>query len=340
MIIDIHSHVTAPLELGNFQAGLFASRAAHGRRGGLKISDERVEDALHAPTFRGPSHLQRLKDVGTDVQLISPRPFTLAHYAEPHSINESYVVANNDLIAQQVRLHPDVFRGVCALPQAPGVSPSNCVEELERCVKELGFVGCLINPDPGERGTDETPAMGEEFWYPLYEKMVELDVPGLIHTASCQSKRLSYSLHFINEESIAICSLLATPVLDDFPTLKIIVSHGGGAIPYQMGRFMASHYNAGGARWEDKVRRLYYDTCLYTKDALELLFKVMSTDRCMFGTENPGTGSAKDPDTGKWLDDTRPVIESIDWLTEADKRKIFEENARQVHPRLATPVAA
>lgn len=339
MIIDCHSHITAPPELGSFHQGLFAARGAHGRRPRFTVSDERVEGALNAPTFRGPSHLQRLKDVGTDLQLISPRPFTLAHYAQPHSINESYVMACNDLIAQQCKLHPEVFRGVCALPQEPGASPSSCLEELERCVNELGFVGCLINPDPGERGTDETPAMGSEFWYPLYEKMVELDVPGLIHTASCQSTRLTYSLHFINEESIAICSLLGSRVFEDFPTLKIVVSHGGGAIPYQMGRFMASHYNSGGPRWENLVKQLYYDTCLYTKDGLELLFKVMGSDRCMFGTENPGTGSAKHPDTGRWLDDTRPVIESIDWLTEQDKRNIFEENARRVHSRLAVAAA-
>jgi 4-oxalmesaconate hydratase len=330
MIIDSHGHVTAPHQLGAFQAGLMAARAAEGRRG-LELTDEVVEQALHEPVFRGPSHLQRLKDVGTDVQLISPRPFTMAHWVKPASVVRSYIRATNDIIAQQCRLHPDVFLGVCGLPQSPGGSLDASVEELARCVSELGFVGCVVNPDPGEMGGDDTPAMGDAYWYPLYEKLVELDVPVLVHSASCQNRRLPYSLHFINEESITVHSLANARVFEDFPTLKIEISHGGGAIPYQMGRFMASRYNRGGERWEDAVRKVYYDTCLYTKEALELLFRVVGTDRCLFGTENPGTGSARHPETGRWMDDLKQVIEGIEWLTEADRKRIFEDNARALY---------
>ena len=60
---------------------------------------------------------------------------------------------------------------------------------LEKCVKEQGFVGCLLNPDPGECSGVETPPLGDRFWYPLYEKLVELDVPGHIHSAGCRSER-------------------------------------------------------------------------------------------------------------------------------------------------------
>ena len=70
------------------------------------------------------------------------------------------------------------------LPQFRDTSPENCLEELERCVTELGFVGCLINPDPVEGDGAPPPGMGDEFWYPLYEKLVELDVPALVHSAS------------------------------------------------------------------------------------------------------------------------------------------------------------
>jgi predicted TIM-barrel fold metal-dependent hydrolase len=57
----------------------------------------------------------------------------------------------------------------------------------------------------------------------------------------------------------------------------------------------------------------------------------MGTDRCLFGTEKPGTGSSVDPATGRWLDDLKPVIESLPELTAEDKARIFEENARRLY---------
>jgi OH-DDVA meta-cleavage compound hydrolase len=78
------------------------------------------------------------------------------------------------------------------------------------------------------------------------------------------------------------------------------------------------------------MRHLYYDTVLYSKDALELLFKTVGVDRCLFGTERPGVGTVLDPRTGRWLDETRFTIESIDWLSATDKKMIFEDNAKKL----------
>jgi OH-DDVA meta-cleavage compound hydrolase len=341
MIIDSHGHVTAPAELYAYKAGLVSHRGAHGR-GTPGISDELLERALQAPVFGGKSHLEQLKEVGTDLQLISPRPYQQMHSEKPDRIVRWWIEENNTVIARQCKAHPDVFRGVCGLPQYAGMGVSHAVEELERCVRELGFVGCLLNPDPMEGEGPTPPALGDEYWYPLYEKLVELDVPALIHSAGCRSPRESYSLHFVNEESTAVIGLCSSRVFQDFPRLKIMVSHGGGAIPYQIGRFRAARWRQKGAEeFDTALRRLYFDTCLYSREALELLFKVVGTDRCLFGTERPGTGTAQDPGTGKWSDDLKPVIESIEWLSEADRRKIFEENARAVY-RLevgATPAA-
>ena len=322
-IIDAHAHTNAPNALGAYRAGLLASRGAHGR-GGLNLSDEQVEQAMMRP-------MKQIDAAGIDFQLISPRPYTVMQWAKPYKLVQWYTEETNNLIARQVKLHPEKVRGVCSLPQSPGVSPANCVEELERCVKDLGFVGCQINPDPGEMGGDETPGMGDEFWYPLYEKMVELDVPALIHSAACQLERNpTFYLHFINEESIAIMSLLESRTFEDFPNLKIVVSHGGGAIPYQIGRFI-SQWHGRPERFDHAVRKLYYDTCLYTKNSLELLFEVMGPDRCLFGTEVPGAGSHPHPDTGLEMDHLVDVIESIEFLSAEDKKNIFEDNARKLY---------
>jgi predicted TIM-barrel fold metal-dependent hydrolase len=333
MVIDIHGHISAPPELYAYQANLLASRGSQ-RKSHLKVDDERVEKTLK-------SHLKFLDEFGIDVQLISPRPYTLMHHEKPEKIVHWYVEACNDLIARQCKMYPKTFRGVAGLPQCVGTDVKNCFEELERCVKELGFVGCLINPDPGARGDDSTPAMGEEYWYPLYEKLVELDVPGLIHASTSLSSRLGYTLHFVNEESIAVLSIINSRVFQDFPKLKLIVPHGGGAIPYQMGRFMATRYPSRrnidrdafpeSEYFENVARKFYYDTCLYTQEALELLFKVMGPEHCLFGTEAPGAGSSVNPKTGKAMDDLKTSIEAIEWLGAKERRSIFEDNAKTIY---------
>jgi 4-oxalmesaconate hydratase len=328
MIIDAHGHITAPDSLYVYKAGLLSHRGAHGR-GSPNATDDDIIKALNSPNFGGSSHLQQLKEAGTDMQLISPRPYQMMHSESP-KIVQWYTEETNNLIAREVKMFPKIFRGVCGLPQSPGISPKNVVPYLERCVKEQGFVGCLLNPDPGECSGAETPALGDRFWYPLYEKLVELDIPAHIHSAGCRSERLSYSLHFINEESIAIVSLLNSTVLTDFPTLKILVSHGGGAIPYQVARFDANAIRRGVERFSERLKKLYFDTVLYSRDALELLFKTVGPDRCLFGTERPGVGTVKDPKTGKWLDETRHIIESFEWLSAAEKKMIFEDNAKKL----------
>ena len=106
----------------------------------------------------------------------------------------------------------------------------------------------------------------------------------------------------------------------DFPELNLIISHAGGAVPYQVGRFMASvARNPSGETYIDRMRTLWFDTCLYTKDAIELLFKTVGVDRCLFGSEKPGTGSVRNPANGRWFDDIKILIEEIDWLTDADR---------------------
>ena len=111
-------------------------------------------------------------------------------------------------------------------------------------------------------------------------------------------------------------------------------AHGGGAIPYQIGRFERS----GSRRIEEPgalreaMRKLYFDTCSTTPKALDLLFRIVGTDRCMFGTENPGTGTALDRDTGRQFDDIKPDIDDqIPWLTDEDRQMIYETTAREVY---------
>lgn len=328
MIIDSHAHVVLPSEMYRHLTELVSARANPILRPNYKGPDD---DIVHATTA---GLIKQMDEVGTDIQFLSPRPYMAQHSVKPAAVGAEWARTVNDLIHRQVRMFPDRLRGVAGLPQFRDSSPVNCLDELTRCVNELGFVGCLLNPDPVEGDGPPPPGLGDRFWYPLYERLVELDVPALIHSASCCHPRESYTLKFINEESIAIISLLNSTVFEDFPTLKIVVAHGGGAIPYQMGRFRAWNLRRKESEsFDQKMRKLYFDTCNYSKDSLELQFKVLGVDNCLFGTERPGTGSVFNPADGRDFDDLKPVIESIDWLTAEDRRKIFEDNARKVYTR-------
>jgi 4-oxalmesaconate hydratase len=325
MIIDSHAHIVMPDELYRYMGELVASRAnPAGPFGGV------AAEVIHTVARR---LISIMDGVGTDLQFLSPRPYMMLHSLKPAKVTALWTRAVNDAIHAQCQLYPKRFRGVAGLPQYRAASPANCLAELQRCVSELGFVGCLLNPDPTEGEEAPPPGLGERFWYPLYEKLVELDVPALIHSASCCQPRESYTLKFINEESIAILSLLESTVFEDFPTLKIVVAHGGGAIPYQMGRFRAWAERRGGESFDAKMRKLYYDTCNYSPEALEFQLRVLGVENCLFGTERPGTGTIGCRETGRDFDDLKPVIESIAWLSSADKYKIFEGNCRRVYSR-------
>lgn len=323
MIIDSHAHVVMPLEMYRFMADLASSRGNPVPR--FTPPEEPVRAAVDGL-------IRKMDEVGTDIQLLSPRPFAQMHSVRPSRVSRLWAQAVNDAIHMMTQMHPGRIYGVAGLPQFRDESPVNSIEELERCVKELGFVGCLINPDPVEGDGSPPPGMGDEFWYPLYEKMVELDIPGMVHSASSSHPRESYTLKFINEESIAIISILESSVFDEFPNLKIIVPHSGGAIPFHMGRFRAWNLRRKEPEtFEHKMRKLYFDTCNYSKDSLEFLIKTVGVDNVMFGTERPGTGSVHCPETGRDFDDLKPVIESIEWLSVEDRAKIFEGTCRKVY---------
>jgi predicted TIM-barrel fold metal-dependent hydrolase len=336
MIIDAHAHVVAPEALYAYKGNLLADGGYH------DLQPSIPDDAIAAAAARNVALMDM---VGTDLQLLSPRPFQQMHSMRPARMVHNWIRANNDVIARTVAMHPDRFAGVAGLPTTPDAPVEDCFEELDRAINDLGFVGVCLNPDPHE-GTGKSPTMGDEYWYPLYERLVALDVPIHVHSAGCFDGRETYSEHFITEESIAILSVLRSTVFEDFPDLKIMISHAGGSVPYQVGRWQAErvHPGLGGGpdaeRFEVALRRFWFDTVLHHPDALELLFKIVGPERCVFGTERPGSGSAPDPDTGRQFDDIKPLIEGMDLLDETDRHAVFEGNARTVFSRLRVRAAA
>ena len=328
MIIDAHGHyTTVPPGMRIFRA-LQISNMGRPTKGTVTISDDEIRVSLEKGQIR------LLDERNIDVMLFSPMASAMGHHFGSAKVSRYWTEVSNDLIHRVCSLYPDRFAGVCALPQSPGVPPQECCEELARCVKEFGFVGCNINPDPsGGHWTD--PPLGDEWWYPLYEKLVELDVTAMMHaSATCNPAFHTTGSHYLNVDATAFMQLLESRVFKDFPTLKLVIPHGGGNVPYQAARYRALCLMNKWEPFEEFITRLYFDTTVYNQDAMHLLVKVAGVDNVMFASEMLGGVTTKDPLTGRMFDDNRPCLDALDWLTEDDRRKIYEANVRKAYPRL------
>jgi 4-oxalmesaconate hydratase len=221
------------------------------------------------------------------------------------------------------------------LPQVPSVEPKNCIDELERCVKELGFVGCNLNPDPSG-GHWKEPPLTDRWWYPVYEKMVELDVPAMVHvSASCNPAFHATGAHYINADTTAFMQFLTADLFKDFPTLKFIIPHGGGAVPYHWGRYRGFAQDLKRPPLPDYLlKNVFFDTCVYHQPGIDLLAKVIPVENILFASEMVGAVRGIDPETGHHFDDTKRYIDELPGLSEQDRYKILEGNARRVYPAL------
>jgi 4-oxalmesaconate hydratase len=337
MIIDCHGHYTTePHQLLDFrqrQIAALKDQAAKPSRAALAISDDEIRASLEGAQLR----LQRER--GTDLTLFSPRASGMGHHIGNAGTSLEWSQACNELIHRVCTLFPRNFVGVCQLPQSPGVNPANCVGELERCVREFGFVGCNLNPDPSG-GLWTAPPLTDRFWYPLYEKMVELDVPAMVHvSASCNENFHTTGAHYINADTTAFMQFITADLFVDFPTLKFIIPHGGGAVPYHWGRYRGLAINLKRPPLEELLKNVYFDTCVYHLPGIELLTKVVPADNILFASEMVGAVKGVDPQTGYDFDDTKRYLDQVSWLSPEDKHKIFEGNARKVYSRLPARLA-
>jgi 4-oxalmesaconate hydratase len=333
MIIDAHGHyTTVPPGMRIFRA-LQISNMGRPKRGPVTISDDEIRASLEKGQIR------LLDERGIDVMLFSPMASAMGHHFGNAQVSRHWTEVSNELIHRVCTLYPQRFVGVCALPQSPGVSPKESVEELERCVKEFGFVGCNLNPDPsGGYWTD--PPLGDEWWYPLYEKMQELDVPAMMHaSATCNPAFHTTGSHYLNVDATAFMQLLESRIFQDFPRLKIILTHGGGNVPYQEARYRALCIMNKWEPFETFVKRLYWDTTVYSREAMEMLVRVVGIDNIVFASEMLGGVTTVDPKTGRFFDDNKPFMDALEGLTAEDRQKIFEDNARRAYPRLGAALA-
>jgi len=337
MIIDCHGHyTTAPDPHQDYRATQMArlQDPSLPEPQGAIISDDQIRESIEL------NQLKLLRERGADVTIFSPRASTMAHHVGDEQVSQTWTAACNNLIARVVELFPEQFIGVCQLPQSPGVPIENSITELERCVSELGFVGCNLNPDPSG-GHWTAPPLTDRHWYPFFEKMVELDVPAMIHvSSSCNPNFHATGAHYINADTTAFMQFLQGDLFADFPDLRFIIPHGGGAVPYHWGRYRGlADMLKKPLLTEHVMKNVFFDTCVYHQPGIDLLFEVIDIDNILFGSEMVGAVRGIDPQTGQYFDDTKRYIDALD-IPVADKHKVFELNARRLYPRLDASLKA
>ena len=330
MIIDCHGHyTTAPGELQAFRDAQLAALDGGGSAPVLgAISDDQVRESVET------TQLRLLRERGGDLMLFSPKASGMEHHVPDEPTAVAWACTSNDLVHRVVELFPESFAAVCQLPQTPGGSLDASIAELRRCVDELGFVGCNVSPDPSG-GWWTAPPMTDPYWFPLYEAMVQLDVPGMVHvSASCNPSFHALGAHYLNADTSVFMQLLEGDLFARFPTLRLVIPHGGGAVPYHWGRYRGLADRLGRPPLGPHLMgNVFFDTCVYHQAGVDLLLAVIAPENVLFASEMFGAVRGIDPESGHAWDDTKRYVDAAA-VGDDVRRQVFELNARRVYPRL------
>ena len=276
--------------------------------------------AIRAKITSVEARLAAMDKQGIDVQAISPAPSQYYYWADPE-LGRAAARLCNDNIAGIVAAHPDRFVGMGTVPlQAPELA----VSELERMVSELGLRGVEICTD----------VAGEELssarFRPFFAKAEELGIVVFMHPSGYTDGGRLADHYFINvignplASTVAVSHLIFGGVLEAYPRLKLVVAHGGGFLPAYSGRMDHAHRARSDLRREIQKRptsylkKLYFDTIVFTDHQLEYLVRQWGADHVLLGSDYPFDMATRDP-VGHVMGARK--------LTRAEKTKILGGNA-------------
>ncbi|GAA4832888.1 amidohydrolase family protein [Kitasatospora terrestris] len=338
MIIDCHGHfTTAPPQLAAWRERQVAAADGAGQApdpAELVITDDDLRTAIEG------NQLRLMDERGIDLTVFSPRASFMAHHIGDFEVSSVWARICNDLVHRVSGLYPGRFAMGAMLPQSPGVDPATCLPELRRAVEDLGAVSVNLNPDPSG-GHWTAPPLTDRSWYPLYEALVEYDVPAMIHVStSCNPAFHTTGAHYLNADTTAFMQLLQGDLFADFPTLRFVIPHGGGAVPYHWGRFRGLATALGRPDPVELLENVLFDTCVYHQPGIDLLTRVIPSRSVLFASEMIGAVRGTDPDTGHHFDDTRRYVDATPHLNAEQRAAVHSGNALRVHPRLAARLAA
>lgn len=324
---DVHAHC--------IPGDLLDLLRSDGSRFGLEIVEgERGESAVLADGQRiGPfrdvlgdveARIGAMDSAGVDVQLISSWIDLTAYGMEPEH-GAAYSRRFNEILAAEAARHPSRF---LALGTVPLQSPDRAAEELRFAVEDLGMVGVEIATTVGPIDLDQ--ASLDPFW----AAAEALRCLVLVHPCDPLSG-VDLARNFLDnmvgrpaESSIAVGHLIFGGVLERHPDLVMCVVHGGGFVPYQLGRMQRGyeavpHMTARTISTppEELARRLYYDTVLHDPQALAFMVERVGVERVVLGSDYPFEMGDPDPVA---------TVQAIPGLSDDDRRMVLEGNVSRI----------
>jgi 4-oxalmesaconate hydratase len=157
----------------------------------------------------------------------------------------------------------------------------------------------------------------------------------MVHVSgTCNPNFHATGAHYLNADTTAFMQFLQGDLFADFPDLRFVIPHGGGAVPYHWGRYRGLADMLGKPPLSEHImNNVYFDTCVYHQPGINLLFEVIDAKNILFGSEMVGAVRGIDPTTGQYFDDTLRYIDALAIPAEV-KEQVFSGNARRVYPRL------
>ena len=299
MIVDVHAHVVPQALVAQVRAGQWTDGLA------LQESDGRVtllvegrsRGAIEPGLLDTQRRLAAMDAAGIDVQILSSWVGAILHQASA-DLAIGWARAFNDALADLIAEHPTRFLG---LGQVALQAPVAAVDELRRIMRDPRFVGAEVTTRVGDRDLDD-PALD-----PFWEAASAMRCLVLLHPDRALSGRLTSKYSMSNtignpvETTIAAMSLISGGVLDRHPGLTVCLVHGGGTLPYQLGRIGHAHHvkpeSVGSmtAPPSAYLRRFHCDTVTHSPEVLAFLRGLVGSDRLVLGSDHPFVMGVADP---------------------------------------------
>ncbi len=321
-VIDVHTH--------NFTRGWLDLLRQHGGLYHLKMRPDGRQEIFRGDTpvaIPQPGHfdydlrIRIMDESGIDLSIVSltcPNVYWGGEDVSCRAARDS-----NDTMRDAQTAYPDRIRWFASLPWE---YPQAAIEELKHACHN-GAVGVMVLANIAGR------SLNDPFFAPIWAEIDARALPVLVHPTDPPGTDLmdmgkydlSWSVGFMFDTTLAITRMIFDGFFDLYPNLKLIASHGGGALPYLVGRFEKGDEVELPQRRRmqrkptDYLRHIYYDCITYNPGALQYLISVVGADRVMFGTDWPHQ-----------VHDTKGAFANTARLPEDQTSAVRSRNARRI----------